>query len=113
MTCWNIGIKLLRHLEIAFSSEQLKKLDAVSYSYVLKDVKNFIQKIESIAKNINLSLSEDFVESSSAADYAKELIKVKDPNENKKIIAKIKNRLLDLKGRIKEISEKEKKEKCG
>ena len=99
MTCWNIGIKLLRHLEIAFSSEQLKKLDAASYNYVLK--------------NINLSLSEDFVESSSAADYAKELIKVKDPNENKKIIAKIKNRLLDLKGRIKEISEKEKKEKCG
>ena len=44
----------------AFSSEHLKKSDAAAYDYVLKDVKNFIQKIESMAENISLSLFEDF-----------------------------------------------------
>ena len=43
-----------------FSSEHLKKSDAAAYDYVLKDVKNFIQKIESMAENISLSLFEDF-----------------------------------------------------
>ena len=66
-----------------FSSEHLKKSDDATHDCVLKDVKNFIQKIESMAKNINLSLFEDFFESSSPADYAKRLINVKDPNENK------------------------------
>ena len=33
-----------------------------------------------MAKNISLSLSKDFFESSSPADYAKELINVKGPN---------------------------------
>ena len=46
-----------------FSSKHLKKSDDAPYDYVLKDVKNFIQKIESMAKNINLSLFEDFFES--------------------------------------------------
>ena len=64
-----------------------------------------------MAENINLSLFKDFFESSSPADYAKELINVKDPNENKEIVAEIKNRILDLKDRIKEMSEKEKKNK--
>ena len=84
-----------------FSSEHLKKSDYAAYDYVLKDVEKFIQKIKSITENINLSLFEDFFESSSPADYAKELINVKDPNENKEIVAEIKNR-------IKEMSEKEK-----
>ena len=39
----------------AVSSEHLKKSDAAAYDYVLKDVKNFIQKIESMAENINLT----------------------------------------------------------
>ena len=38
-----------------FSSEHLKKSDAAAYDYVLKDVKNFIQKIESMAEKINLT----------------------------------------------------------
>ena len=38
-----------------------KKSDDAAYDYVLNDVKNFIQKIESMAKNINLSLFEDFL----------------------------------------------------
>ena len=76
---------------------------------MLKDVKNFIQKIESMAENINLSLFEDFFESSSPADYEKELINTKNPDENKENVAEIKNRVLDLKDRTKEMSEKEKK----
>ena len=32
-----------------FSSEHLKKSDDTAYDYVLKDVKNFIQKIKSMA----------------------------------------------------------------
>ena len=48
-----------------FSSEYLKKSDAAAYDYLLKDVKNFIQKIESIAENINLSLFKNFFGSSS------------------------------------------------
>ena len=63
---------------------------------MLKEVKNFILKIESRAKNINLSL-------------LKVLINVKNPNENKEIVAKMKNRILDLKDRIKEMSKNEKK----
>ena len=64
-----------------FSSEYFKKSDNVAYDYVLKDVNNFIQKIESIAEKINLSLFEDFFESSSTADYAKMLINTKNLNE--------------------------------
>ena len=62
-----------------------------------------------MAKNINLSLLKDFFESSSPADYAKVLINVKNPNENKEIVAKMKNRILDLKDRIKEMNKNEKK----
>ena len=76
---------------------------------MLQGVKNFIQKIGSMAENINLSLFEDFFESSSPADYAKELINTKNPNENKEVVAEIKERISNLKNRIKEMSEKEKK----
>ena len=96
-----------------FSSEHLKKPDAAAYDHMLKDVKNFIQKIESMAGNNNLSLFEDFFESSSPADYKKELINTKNPDENKENVAEIKNRVLDLKDRTKEMSEKEKKNKSG
>ena len=45
MTCWNIGIKLLMHLEMVhFSSEYLEKSDDAAYDYVSKDVEKFIQK---------------------------------------------------------------------
>ena len=99
-----------------FSSQHLKKSDDATYDYVLKNVEKFIQKIESMAENISLSLFEYFFESSSPADYAKELINVKDPNENKEIVAEIKSRILDLKDRIKETSKTKKsrkKKKCG
>ena len=47
--------------------------DDAAYDYVLKDVKNFIQKIESMAEKINLSLFENLFGSPSTADYAKML----------------------------------------
>ena len=75
---------------------------------VLKDVNNFIQKIESMTVKINLSLFEDFFESSSPADYAKTLINTKNPDENKENVAEIKDRISDLKERLKEMSQTEK-----
>ena len=83
-----------------FSSEYLKEADDTGYKYVLKGVKDFIQEIESMSEKINLSLFEEFFESSSPADYAKMLIKTS-PDENKKIVEEIKDRILDLKGRLK------------
>ena len=53
-------------------------------------------------EKLNLSLFKDFFQSSSPADYAKELINTKNPDENKENLAEIKNRISDLKDRIKE-----------
>ena len=63
---------------------------------MLKDVKNFIQEIKLMEEKINLSLFEDFFGLSSPADYAKMLINTS-PDENKKTVAEIKDRILDLK----------------
>ena len=93
--------------EGTFSSEHLKKSDGAAHDYVLENVNDFIQKIKSMSENINLSLFSEFFELSPAG-YAKELIKVKDPDENKEIVAEIKDRISDLKDRIKEMSETEK-----
>ena len=54
---------------------------------MLKDVYNFVQKTKSMSEKINLSLFEDFFESSSPADYAKMLIKNSD--KNKEMVAEI------------------------
>ena len=51
-----------------FSSEYLKEADDAGYKYVLKGVKDFIQEIESMSEKINLSLFEEFFESSSPAN---------------------------------------------
>ena len=58
-----------------------------------------------MSEKINLSLSEEFFESSSRADYAKMLINT-NPDENKKIVEEIKDRISNLKDRIKEKSKK-------
>ena len=91
-----------------FLSEYLKKSDDTGYNYVLKDVADFIKEIESMSENINLSLLEDFFESSSPADYAKKLINTS-PDENKKTVEEIQDRISNLKERIKKMSEKENK----
>ena len=69
-----------------FLSEHFKKSYDAVYDYVLKDVNSFIQKIESILEKSNLSLFEDFFKSLSPADYAKTLINIKNPDENKQIV---------------------------
>ena len=92
-----------------FLSEHLKKSDNAAYHYVLKDVNNFIQEIKSIKEKNNLTLFKDFFGLSSPADYAKKLINIQNPDENKGIVAEIKDRTSNLKDRIKRMSEKEKK----
>ena len=62
-------------------------------------------------EKINLSLFQEFFEYSSPADYAKILIKIKNQDENKKIVKEIKERISDLKDRIERMSDKEKKDK--
>ena len=94
-----------------FSSECLKKSDDAAHDYVLKDVNDFIQEIKLMEEKINLSLLEDFFESSSPADYAEMLINIKNVDENKEIVAQIKDKISDLKDRIKEMSEVEKNTK--
>ena len=63
---------------------------------MLKEVSKFINKIESMAENINLSLFNEFFESL-PVDYAKYLINLKNTEENKKVVTKAENRISDLK----------------
>ena len=62
-------------------------------------------------EKINLSLFEDLFQSSSLAEYAKELINTKNADENKKNVEEIKNRISDLEDKIKKMNDKEKKYK--
>ena len=87
-------------------SEHLKKSDDAAYNYVLKDVNEFIDEIKSIEEKNNLSLFEEFFESSS--DYAKMLINTKNADENKEIVEEIEDRISGLKDRIEKMSDKEK-----
>ena len=48
---------------------------------------------------------------SSPADYGKMFINIKNSNENKEIVTEIENRISDLKDKLKEMSETEKKQK--
>ena len=68
-----------------FLSEHLKKSDDAAYDFMLKNVNKFIEEIRSMEEKINLSLFEDFFQSSSPAEYAKELINTKNADENKRI----------------------------
>ena len=95
-------------MKCLFCLNIFKKVDDAGYNYVLKDVKDFIQEIESMSEKINLSLFEDFFESSSPADFAKKLIITRNLGKNKEFVAKIKDRISYLKDRIKEMSETEK-----
>ena len=69
---------------------------------MLEYVNKLIEEIKSMEEKINLSLFEEFFESSSPANYAKMLINIKKQHENKKKkIEVIENRISDLKDRIK------------
>ena len=76
----------------------------------LKEVSKFINKIESMAENINLSLFNEFFESF-PVDYAKYLINLKNTEENKKVVTKAENRISDLKDN-KKYEQKRKKKLC-
>ena len=78
---------------------------------MLENVNEFIEEIKSMEEKINSSLFKEFFELSSPAKYAKELINIKNRDENKEIVAEIENRKSDLKDEIKRMSEKEKKDK--
>ena len=60
-------------------------------------------------RKINLSLFEDLFESSSPADYAKNLINTKNRDEQKEIVKEMENRISDLNDRIKKNERKRKK----
>ena len=94
-----------------FLSEHLKKSDDAAYDFTLKIVNKFIQEIRSMEEKINLSLFQYFFQSSSPAEYAKELINTKNADENKKNVEEIKNKISDLEDRIKKMNDKEKKYK--
>ena len=68
-----------------FLSKHLKKPDAAAYNYVLKGVNKFTKEIKSMEEKINLSLFEDFFQSSSPANYANRLIHTRNRDENKKM----------------------------
>ena len=76
----------------------------------LKEVSKFINKIESMAENINLSLFNEFFESLPVG-YAKYLINLKNTEENKKVVTKAENRISDLKDN-KKYERKRKKKLC-
>ena len=84
-----------------FLSEHLKTSDDAAHDHELEDVKDFIQKIESMAEKISSSLFQAFFESSSPADYAKMLINTENSDKNKKFVAEIKGRISNLIDRIK------------
>ena len=97
-----------------FSFEHLKKSDGTTLDYVLENVNDFIQKIKSMSENINLSLFSEFFELSPAG-YVKEIIKVKDPDENKDI-SRDKRQNIRFKRQNKRDEQnrkKKKKRKCG
>ena len=64
-----------------------------------------------IEEKINLSLFEDFFQSSSPAEYAKELINTKNADENKKDVEEMQNKISDLEEWIKKNEWQKKKKK--
>ena len=63
-----------------------------------------------MSENIDLSLFNEFLELS-PVDYAKYLINLKNTKENKEFVTEAKKRISDLKYTIRNMSEKEKKNK--
>ena len=84
MTCRNIWIKIIDAFKDGtFLSEYLKKSDDAAYDYALKNVNNFIQKIELMVEKINLSLFREFFESL-PVDYTSYLINLKNTEKKTK-----------------------------
>ena len=80
-----------------FLSEHLKNSDDGAHSYKLENVNEFIEKIKLMEEKIDSSLFKEFFELSSPAKYPKELINIKNRDENKEIVAEIENRKITFK----------------
>ena len=80
-----------------FLSEQLKKLVDAAYDYVLKDLKSTFRQLIQCQKNINSSLFKEFFQSSSPANYVKNLINAKNLDESKITAIEIKDTISNLK----------------
>ena len=59
MTCWNRVIKLLMHLKMVLFLLNILS-DVATHGYVLKDVNDFIQEIESMSENLYPNLFNEF-----------------------------------------------------
>ena len=73
------------------------------------DYNKFLKYIENESKGINYELFKDYFYSSVPSTLAKKLYETKDKKENNELVNVIKGRLIDLKNKIKEMSEDEKK----
>ena len=73
------------------------------------DYNKFLKYIENEPKGINYELFKDYFYSSVPSTLAKKLYETKDKKENNELVNVIKGRLIDLKNKIKEMSEDEKK----
>ena len=73
------------------------------------DYNKFLKYIENESKGINYELFKDYFYSSVPSTLAKKLYETKDKKENNELVNVIEGRLIDLKNKIKEMSEDEKK----
>ena len=72
-------------------------------------VKKFLKHIENESKDINYDLFKDYFNFVVPSTLAKKLYEIKSKKKNNKLVNVIKSRLIDLKDKIKEMSEDDKK----
>ena len=86
-----------------------KKSEEESEEEIKDDHKKFIEYIENESKGINYSLSKDYFNFVVPSALAKNLCEIKNKNKSNKLLNVTKSELSDLKDKIKEMSEYEKK----
>ena len=86
-----------------------QKLEEESEKEIKDDYKKFIEYIENESKSINYDLFKDYLNFVVPSALAKKSYEIKNKNKNNKLENVIKSGLSDLKHKIKEMSEHEKK----
>ena len=86
-----------------------KKSEEESEEEIKDDHKKFIEYIENESKGINYNLSKDYFNFVVPSALAKNLCEIKNKNKSNKLLNVTKSELSDLKDKIKEMSEYEKK----
>ena len=86
-----------------------KKSEEESEEEIKDDYKKFIEYIENESKGINYDLSKDYFNFVVPSALAKNLCEIKNTNKSNKLLNATKSGLSDLKDKIKEMSEYEKK----